>query len=283
MNAELESIFPPIFDGAKGAASRWFNRVQLHFFVSQRSDPTATMDPLRKIGLTLGWMRGSRVDYWVDRQIGWLTDQENGPNAVADPWVVFRQAFFETFSYPSEVRRATADLNQLKMKDGNVDEYIATFANLAGLAQLTLDSPSTLRMFEGGLVMTPLECLQAGLVRPNTFMEWCQLARHYQANSDSLISLWANKDASNNAKAKAFGMRNRGNSQQTQVSMATSRRRKGKVNTNIKCGAATGEDKAKYRAEGLCFCCGEQGHIARNCVSRKSHVSVAQVDLAFLK
>jgi hypothetical protein len=33
------------------------------------------------------------------------------------------------------------------MKDGNVDEFIAAFENLGGLANMDLDDPAALRLF----------------------------------------------------------------------------------------------------------------------------------------
>ncbi len=36
--------------------------------------------------------------------------------------------------------------------------------------------------------------------------------------------------------------------------------------------AITKADKEKYRKEGWCFECDKQGHIARNCPSKKTHV-----------
>ena len=64
LTTKMEGTTPLIFDGTNGEARRWFNKVELHFFVNQQS--TAAKDVLQKIGLTLGWIRGSRVDYWVD-------------------------------------------------------------------------------------------------------------------------------------------------------------------------------------------------------------------------
>lgn len=84
---ELVGTIPPIFDGTGGAARRWLKRVELYFFVNQQS--SVANDPLRKIGLTLNWIRERRVDYWVDRQIDWLMDQAHGRNVVADPWAEF--------------------------------------------------------------------------------------------------------------------------------------------------------------------------------------------------
>ncbi|KAH8980348.1 hypothetical protein EDB86DRAFT_568614 [Lactarius hatsudake] len=246
IHTQLEGTIPPIFDGTGGAARRWFNRVELHFFVNQQS--AAAKDPLRKVGLTLCWIHGPRVDYWVNCQINWVMEQEHKRIAVADPWAVFRQTFLEYFSYPSDVRRAKADLEKLKMEDGNVDEYIGTFTSLADLAQLSLDSPLTMEMFRGGLPRPHVQkCLLSANDWPNTFEEWCASARRYQENIDTFNSPRVDKKMANvdDENDRTFWTRNRPAQR-----------------------AVTEKDKAKYLAEGRCFRCGERGHISRNCPCR---------------
>jgi hypothetical protein len=275
---EIEGTAPPLFDGTGVAARRWFKRAENHFFVNQQS--TAAKDPLRKIGITLSWICGPRVDYWVDRQIDWLKDQEHGRNAVADPWAVFQQAFLESFSSLSDVRRAETDLKKLRMKNGDVDGYIGAFANLADLAQVPLDSPHTLEMFQVGLpIPFVMQCWQIAKDWPKTFMEWCTLARRHQANKDHLNSRRANRqmtDTGNNDD-KTLWTRNRGNTQQAQVSLTGSGRRESVASIGVSRKAVTEEDKAKYYAEGRCFRCSEQGHISRNCPSRVPQVPIAMV------
>ncbi|KAH9180815.1 hypothetical protein EDB89DRAFT_68266 [Lactarius sanguifluus] len=262
---ELEGTIPPIFDGTGGAARRWFNRVELHFFVNQQS--TAAKDPLRKVGLTLCWIHGPRVDHWVNSQINWVMEQVHERIAVADPWAVFRQTFLEFFSYLSEVRRAKADLEKLKMEDGNVDEYIGTFTNLADLAQLSLDSPLTMEIFRGGLPRPHVQkCLLSANDWPNTFEEWCASARRYQKNIDTFNSPRVDKKMANvdNENDRTFWTSNRGN----RPAQVSSRHRQCATDISTKQRAVTEKDKEKYLAEGRCFRCGGQGHISRNCPCR---------------
>jgi hypothetical protein len=257
---KLEATIPPTFDGTTSgrAAHRWFNRVELHFFVNQQS--FVAKDPLRNIGLTLGWIRGSGVDYWVDKQINWLMDQAQGRNVVADPWAEFRQDFLQSFSNVTEARRASTDLKKLEMKNGDIDEYIRTFENLADLAQFPLDSPLTAEKFERGLPRYFVNrWLRNTKEIPKTFTEWCAFARRHQKNDEDFKSIRADRQRANMDENddKTSWTRECGNTGQAQVSLAESRR----------AGAATEEDKAKYIAEGRCFKCSEHGHIFRNCPS----------------
>jgi hypothetical protein len=266
VTTELEGTTPPIFDGTGGEAPRWFNRVELYFIVNE--DSSVAKDPLRKIGLTLCWIRGPRVDYWVDKQIKRLMDQVPGRNAVADPWTKFREDFLQNFTHALlEVQRAYNNLDKLEMKDQDIDEYIETFGNLADLAQVRLDCPSTLKMFRQGLPRPfVLQCLESGRW-PKTFAEWCELARRNQYANEFLPKLPNRQTTSmdnDNDDERTFGTHEYGNSQQVQVGFADPRSLE---DISVNRRAVTEDDKAKYRAKGLCFRCGEQRHLSRNCPS----------------
>ena len=265
---EIEVTIPPLFDGTTcgSAARRWFNRVELHFFVNQHS--FVAKDILRKIGLTLGWIRGPGVDHWVDKKVDWIMDQAQGRTVVADPWTEFRQDFIQSFSNVMEARRASADLKKLEMKDGDIDEYIRTFENLADLAQpyLYLDSTTTLDTFMKGLpTLLAKKCLLNAKELPKTFTEWCTLARRYQEIDERVKSLdadWKVANMDNNDDKTTW--RRKGNTQQ--VSLAESGPRGCVADVDINRRAVTEDDKAKYRAEGRCFKCGGQGHRSRDCL-----------------
>jgi hypothetical protein len=68
------------------------------------------------------------------------------------------------------------ELSELKMKDGNVDHYIARFQQLAHRGGHNLDQPSVMTQFAQGLP----QCLSDACFEmhdPDTFDEWTQLAQ----------------------------------------------------------------------------------------------------------
>ena len=151
------------------------------------------------------------------------------------------------------------------MKNGDMNKYIGAFANLAGLAEVPLDEPLTLQLFQQGLPRPfAKQCLEFAEDLPKTFVRWCTLARRYQASDEHLKSSRADKQmrSMDNNDDKTFGDRSR----------VESTRREGAADVGVKRSAVTEEDKAKYLHDGLCFRCGEQGHLSRDCPSRRPKV-----------
>jgi hypothetical protein len=73
------------------------------------------------------------------------------------------------------------ELRKLKMKDSNVDEYIAAFQLLGHHMGMNLDNPSALRLFTHGLPKSLADsCIDIDL--PENFEQWANAAQHYHQN-----------------------------------------------------------------------------------------------------
>lgn len=98
------------------------------------------------------------------------------------------------------------------MKNGDIDKYIGAFANLAGLAEVPLDEPLTLQLFQQGLPRPfAKQYLEFAEDLPKTFARWGTLARRYQASDEHLKSSRADKQmrSMDNNDDKTFGDRSR--------------------------------------------------------------------------
>jgi hypothetical protein len=73
------------------------------------------------------------------------------------------------------------ELRKLKMKDSNVDKYIAAFQLLGHCAGMNLDDPSTLRLFMCGLPKSLADsCIDINL--PENFKQWANAVQHHHWN-----------------------------------------------------------------------------------------------------
>jgi len=88
-------------------------------------------DPHKKVVVTLDRIRGERVDSWVTTKKHWLDAVSKDPTLLEgrDVWNTFRGDFLRDFADP--VERAKAEIEEVKMKDIELDAYIANFRGLA--------------------------------------------------------------------------------------------------------------------------------------------------------
>jgi hypothetical protein len=66
-------------------------------------------------------------------------------------WNKFEKAFTDTYMDITKGVKANKDLQELHIKDSNIDTYIATFKKLLKLASYKEDEQGTLKMFKMGL------------------------------------------------------------------------------------------------------------------------------------
>ena len=85
----------------------------------------------------------------------------------------------------NELYRAVAEIDKLRMKNENVDEYITTFAKLACKALYHENNPAVLEKFKSGL---PLELLEPCIYHddPQNWEAWTRSTRVRQAILTSL-------------------------------------------------------------------------------------------------
>jgi hypothetical protein len=77
--------------------------------------------------------------------------------------------------------QANKDLQELRMKDGDIDTYIATFKNLLKLASYKEDEQGTLKMFKTGLLAgLNIHIINNHQTIPTTLEEWIEAAHQQQ-------------------------------------------------------------------------------------------------------
>ncbi|MBW0587125.1 hypothetical protein O181_126840, partial [Austropuccinia psidii MF-1] len=73
-----------------------------------------------------------RAAKWIDLYLSNLTNQD--PNYILNSWKSFESHLFTLFGDPYEIRKAEAELDSLRMKEGgNVSLYISDFRSLVSI------------------------------------------------------------------------------------------------------------------------------------------------------
>ena len=113
-------------------------------------------NPMSKASYFLSLLSGSKVVRWVERQHDWLDKVEAGPHEYLLPygldiWQVIEAEFKKAFIDYMAREKAHDDLRKLKMQGGNIDQYVADFQFLASRAEININDPAAIRLFQLGL------------------------------------------------------------------------------------------------------------------------------------
>jgi hypothetical protein len=87
-------------------------------------------DPCAKAAFFLSLIGEPKVEEWIQRTYDWLDDIEADPSLLPfkiNAWQVLEAEFKKAFIDYTAHKGAQDELRKLKMKEGNVDEYIAAF------------------------------------------------------------------------------------------------------------------------------------------------------------
>jgi hypothetical protein len=145
---------------------------------------TIMQDPYMKSAFFLSLMDGPKVEGWMQRTYDWLNQVEADPSQLPfkmTTWQALEANFKRSFVDYAEHECMQDELRKLKMKDSNVDEYIAAFQLLGHRTGMNLDDPSTLRLFTHELPKSLADsCINIDLLE--NFEQWANAAQCHHQN-----------------------------------------------------------------------------------------------------
>ncbi len=218
--------------------------------------------PANHVALALTFIKGEHVQDWVHEVMKNMEDQlESTLNPMLETneyhWDYFEDAFRDTFTDTSEREDADNKLQNLHMKDRNLDQYVAEFNWLSHLADRNDEMRGLIPLFRQGL---PYGLAQACMNRskwPETIHQWQAAAQEenkryaIKKNLGLARSLKDGKERKQQWKA-ALKNKSRDNSVPMEVDA-----------TQTRCPLTKHQEKLKK--EGRCFHCEVQGHMSREC------------------
>ena len=143
------------------------------------------VNPWQKVAHTLTYVSGPNIYEWKQSVENWILSipAPSTPNKMV--YDNFEEGFIKSWTDTNEPYRAAMTLDKLRMKNEGVDEYIATFTELAQKALYRKDDPAVLEKFKSGL---PLELLEPCMHHndPRSWEAWTKSARTCQAILTSL-------------------------------------------------------------------------------------------------
>ena len=182
-NESLQGKEPFVFDGNRQKTDRFLHELRLYQFVNA-AHPIMT-NPWQKVAHALTYVNGPNVYEWKRSAENWILSipAPSAPNRTT--YDDFEEEFIESWTDTNEPYQAATDLDKLRMKHDDIDEYITQFAELARKALYHENDPVVLEKFKSGL---PLELLEPCMHHdnPQNWEAWTRSARARQAILTSL-------------------------------------------------------------------------------------------------
>jgi len=148
----LEGIHPDKFNGDHSQTTRFLATFNRFILMNYRAD--IAKDPIMHSIYFLSLLEGPKCKGWVDAADRWLRHVVEDPSMIlrrSNAWKELEKRFKEAFSDYTKHERAQDELKKLKMRNDNLDEYLATFETQALRADIDMNDHTNLRTFALGL------------------------------------------------------------------------------------------------------------------------------------
>src|SRR6266850_1266177 len=177
---------PTIFNGERSKTNQFMTEFQLWWMINSGAEVMNNL--FQRIALCLSFIRGPKVDNWVEEKINQLQhavlgDPANGILPTHRPtdkalWNNFGADFRAAYQDTAAEENAYAQLKDLYMIEDRIDEYIAHFEVLLVKAGWSRHDKGSINIFFNGLTRTvQRKILSLYATLPVTLDEWQSAAR----------------------------------------------------------------------------------------------------------
>jgi len=122
----------------------------------------------------LSLLEGPKCEGWVDAADRWLRHVVEDPSMIprrSNAWKELEKRFKEAFSDYTERERAQDELKKLKMRNDNLDKYLAAFETQALRADIDMNNHTNLQTFALSLPRSLADaCIK--MENPETYKQW---------------------------------------------------------------------------------------------------------------
>jgi len=168
----LEGIHPDKFNGDRSQTTRFLATFNQFMLMNYRAD--IAKDPIMHSIYFLSLLEGPKCKGWVDAADRWLRHVIEDPSMIprqSNTWLELEKCFKEAFSDYAERERAQDELKKLKMRNDNLDKYLAAFKTQALCADIDMNDHTNLRTFALSLPWSLADaCIK--MENPETYEQW---------------------------------------------------------------------------------------------------------------
>jgi len=176
----LEGIHPDKFNGDRSQTTRFLASFNRFMLMNYKAD--IAKDPIMHSIYFLLLLKGPKCEGWVDAADRWLCHVVEDPSMIphwSNTWKELEKRFKEAFSDYAERERAQDKLKKLKMKNNNLDKYLAAFETHALCTDIDMNDHTNLRTFALRLPWSLADaCIK--MENPETYEQWRATVQHQQ-------------------------------------------------------------------------------------------------------
>ena len=189
-NGGLKGNIPTVFNGDRPKSDQFL--WEFHILMLSNCGHHAMATPLDRIGVTLSYIRGKKVDDWVELTLNKVNHTlQQGVLPMHEALLeMFLRDFQSAFTNTTKTQNTHQELLELRMKPGFLDDYIFSFEHLRHLAGWGADDAGTVMLFKKGLTQGLHHAvLEKTTLHPTTLRRWMEaMCQQYK--------LWAQIKAS---------------------------------------------------------------------------------------
>ncbi len=176
----LKGSPPTKFDRDRKMAKKFLNDFKTYKFLNQKNETMKI--PANCVALALTFIKGEHIQDWAHEMMKNMEDRlESTLNPMLETneyhWDYFEDAFRDAFTDTSEREDADNKLQNLCMKEGNLDQYVAEFNRLVNLAERNDETRGLIPLFQQGLPYGLAQSCMNQSKWPETIHQWQAVAR----------------------------------------------------------------------------------------------------------
>ena len=251
--SEIKLNQPKPFTGKREDLKKFLQDTNLYLLVNSKVYDT----DIKKIAFALSFMNEGDAASWKEQL---LEDAMALPTFDLGTWAQFKRDLNEAFKPYDAPGDAREEMKSIRMGNNTIEEHIARFKMLVTTSDLDSSSPAVVDYFRDSLNI-PLQRKILNLENPpKTLKEWYDWAQKIDNNfrrMQRILGRGGDKKPSTNGDKK----------KEDRPGRRWTFQRKDPNAMDI--DAMTTEQKEEAMKKGLCFGCGERGHLSRDCPTRK--------------
>jgi hypothetical protein len=139
---------PTIFEGDHTKAESFLCEIKTYFIINHNVPSLRSF--IKQIAIALTCIKGPKVNRWMEQQLDWVETLQPVDNRCTS-WDTFIQNFQMHFLDSQRAQKACIQLQELKMKWPDIDEYISTFESVVHEAGYNPVDQNTMQLFLQGL------------------------------------------------------------------------------------------------------------------------------------